>query len=69
MLVAERVHTFISEKRPDQVCDPCIAQALSLSRQARATPITTALGTTGDFVRSRGKCAICGHQRTVIQRV
>lgn len=67
MLVAQRVNDWITEQRPKPVCDTCIVQGLNLTQQAHAAQITTALGTTSDFIRAKGVCSICKNERMVIK--
>jgi hypothetical protein len=69
MLVAQRVNDWISERRPKPVCDNCIVRGLELSVQAHAAQITAALGTTSDFARVKGTCAICKNERVVTKAV
>jgi hypothetical protein len=68
MLVAERVNDYITCRRPNAVCDPCIAEALGLGQQAHASQITAALGTSSDFIRETARCSICGAIKKVIRR-
>lgn len=68
MLVAQRVNGYITAQRPQALCDQCIAQAVGLAHQAHATQITATLGTTNDFARDNGNCAVCGNERKVIRR-
>lgn len=58
MIVAERINQFITEMRPEAVCDGCIAVELKLRRQ-QVNQVTLALGTTNEFDRGSGTCAMC----------
>jgi ribosomal protein S14 len=69
LLVAQLVNEFISAHHPEPVCDGCIVKGAKLYQPAQAGQITTALGTTTDFVRELGECSICGAQRKVIRAV
>lgn len=69
MLVAQIVNDFISAHHPDPVCDGCIVKGAKLYQPAQAGQITTALGTTSDFVREAGTCSLCGADRKVIRAV
>lgn len=69
MLVAQIVNAFITEHHPAPVCDGCIVKGAKLYQPAQAGQITTALGTTSDFVRDMGDCSICGAHRKVIRSV
>ncbi len=59
MTVAERINKFITEIRPEAVCDGCIAVELKL-RPQQVNQVTLALGTTSDFDRDLGDCSMCG---------
>jgi hypothetical protein len=67
VLVAEGVNEFIKQQRPGAVFDLCIVDALKLSAPAHAAQITAALGTTSDFNRAVGECALCKNKRKVIR--
>ena len=65
MLVAQKINNFITDKRPSPICDGCIVEALSLTQNAHSNQVTVALGTTSDFYRRRGVCAICENEKMV----
>ena len=67
MIIAERVNAYIVRRRPDAICDACIAKALDL-RHPQANRVTMALGTTSDFHRGYGVCADCGKEMMVTSR-
>lgn len=69
MLVAQIVNDFITLHYPEAVCDGCIVKGAKLYQPAQAGQITTALGTTSDFVRAAGVCSLCGAERKVIRAV
>jgi hypothetical protein len=69
MLVAQRVNKFIVDHLPDAVCDRCICEAMHFNSHAHAAQITGALGTTSDFDRRRGECALCKNERVVIRAI
>ena len=67
MIIAERVNQYLTGRRPDEVCDACIAAHLSLRHQ-QANRVTMALGTTGDFTRSSGTCVDCNRELVTTRR-
>ena len=67
MNLAERVNRYITNRRPETLCDACIARALNLLHQ-QANRVTMALGTTSDFDRGNGMCADCDKEQKVIRR-
>ena len=67
VLVAQRVNDWITEHRPKPVCDNCIVDGLELTTPAHASQITAALGTTSDFIRTKGTCSVCKSERAVIK--
>lgn len=67
MLIAQQVNNFITEHRPDAVCDKCICEAMNFNSHAHAAQITGALGTTSDFDRRQGQCSLCKNERIVIR--
>jgi len=66
MLVAQQVNNFITDRKPNAVCDSCIVDGLGLTKQAHAAQITAALGTTSNFERIRGECSKCKKVKLVI---
>lgn len=66
--IAQRVNSFITEKRPDAICDDCIAASLNLSRRQQSARVTGALETTSDFDRQIGICTLCRDEKKVIRR-
>jgi hypothetical protein len=67
MIIAERVNEFLSKRRPDEVCDACIATHLNLRHQ-QANRVTMALGTTSDFTRQTSVCADCRRELITTRR-
>ena len=67
MIIAERVNEFVTNRRPDEICDACIATHLNLRHQ-QANRVTMALGTTSDFTRQAGVCAECGRELITTRR-
>lgn len=67
-LVAQRINEHLTFEKPKAWCDGCIVKSLSLTANAHSAQITAALGTTSDFVREKGECAMCGDERVVIRR-
>jgi len=66
MLVAEKINKYITSLRPSAVCDKCIVKAMGLTAHAHSAQITAALGTTSDFRRANGTCAVCKNDRVTI---
>ena len=64
-LISERVNAFLTQEAPRAFCDDCIAQRLQLSRRQQAHRVTSALGTTTNFLREDGACSICGQIKKV----
>ena len=67
MIIAQRVNDFLTKRRPDEVCDLCIADHLKLRHQ-QANKVTMALGTTNDFTRAPGVCADCDRELITTRR-
>jgi hypothetical protein len=67
MIIAERVNEYITKRRPDEVCDACVAADLGLRHQ-QANRVTMALGTTSDFTREPGRCAECDRDLVTTRR-
>jgi hypothetical protein len=63
--LAQRVNDYITKRRPQAICDACIARALNIRHQ-QANRVTMALETTNDFDRGNGVCADCDKQQKVI---
>ena len=64
MFIARKINDFVTARQPNAVCDGCIGRALNLSTQT--SQMTAALGTTSDFAREKGICAICKTKKVVI---
>ncbi len=64
MFIAQKINDFVTARQPSAVCDECIGKALNLSTQT--SQMTSALGTTSDFVRDKGICSICKTKKVVI---
>ena len=65
MYIAQKINDFVTARQPKAICDECIGKALNLSTQT--SQMTAALGTTSDFVREKGICAICKNKKVVIR--
>ena len=65
MYIAQKINDFVTARQPNAVCDECIGNALNLSTQT--SQMTAALGTTSDFIRDKGICAICKNKKVVIR--
>ena len=67
MIIAEQVNRFLTQRRPDEVCDSCVADHLKLRHQ-QANRVTMALGTTSDFTRQHGLCVDCDRELITTRR-
>jgi hypothetical protein len=67
MIIAERVNQHLTARRPDEVCDGCVAAHLGLRHQ-QANRVTMALGTTSDFTRGQGFCVDCDRELVTTRR-
>ena len=67
MIIAQRVNDYLTKRRPDEVCDSCVADDLGLRHQ-QANRVTMALGTTSDFTREPGLCADCSRELVTTRR-
>jgi hypothetical protein len=67
MIIAEQVNQYLTERRPDEVCDACVAARLKVRHQ-QANRVTMALGTTSDFTRGPSLCVDCGRERVTTRR-
>ena len=61
MIIAQRVNDYLTGRRPDEICDGCVAATLGLRHQ-QANRVTMALGTTSDFTRELGLCVDCDRE-------
>jgi len=68
MTIAEQINLYLTQHSPNTFCDGCIARELSLTKPQHAQQVTSALGTTRDFVRDDGVCEMCGRGKKVIRR-
>ncbi len=68
MIIAEQINLYLTRHAPNTFCDGCIARELDLRQPQHAQQITSALGTTRDFIREDGICEMCGGQKMVIRR-
>ncbi len=68
MTIAEQINLYLTQHSPNTFCDGCIARELSLTKPQHAQQVTSALGTTRDFVRDAGVCEMCGRGKKVIRR-
>jgi hypothetical protein len=67
VIIAEQVNNYLTKRRPDAVCDSCIADNLKLRHQ-QANRVTMALGTTSDFTREPGVCVDCDRELITTRR-
>ena len=66
-MIAHRVHKFITDHRPEAVCDDCISKSLALKRRQQAQRCTMPLSLTRDFDRRTDRCSLCGDEKLVIR--
>jgi hypothetical protein len=65
----QEVNDFITNRRPEAICNKCIAHGLGWTNDAaHPAQITGALATTSDFVQEYGLCSICKDSKKVIRR-
>ncbi|WP_305097878.1 hypothetical protein [Croceibacterium aestuarii] len=67
MIIAQRVNDYLTKRRPDEICDSCVADHLALRHQ-QANRVTMALGTTSDFTRGQGLCVDCDRELVTTRR-
>ncbi len=66
----QQLNDFITKRKPNFLCNKCIAEAVGLSNVgAHPAQITATLGTTTDFKQKRDRCSICHEIKLVIRRV
>lgn len=69
MPVSQGIDDFITNLRPNPVCGICIAEGIGMTdASVQSVEITSALGTSGDFIQARGRCSLCGKDTDVIRR-
>ena len=66
--VAERVNNFLTA-HDAPACDTCVQRALWLPQHNQVQQVTSALATTREFERGKGKCSLCRKNVTVSWRV
>jgi hypothetical protein len=69
MTVKSDVEAFLIQRRPNAVCDDCVATGLALSVRQHANHKTRELAHEPEFKRDLGQCGICGCQKQVIRYV
>ena len=65
MTVPERITEFLNANKGRGFCDNCIKIRLKLARPQQAQQATSALATTGVFLRADANCAGCGGMKKV----
>ena len=69
MSVPQRINDFITSRRPQAICNKCIAKSIGLENEtAHPAQITGALATTNDFIQEPGTCTMCKGSKKVIRR-
>ncbi len=64
VVVTAWVKGYIIKRKPDALCDACIADDLGLRRE-EANRVTIVLGAMSEFTRETGVCAQCGIEQKV----
>jgi hypothetical protein len=65
MTVPERITEFLNANKGRGFCDNCLKIRLKLARPQQAQQATSALATTGVFLRADANCAGCGGMKKV----
>jgi hypothetical protein len=65
MTVPERITQFLKDNKGRGFCDNCIKLRLKLAKPQDAQQATSALATTGAFMRADANCAGCGGMKKV----
>ncbi|WP_375197255.1 hypothetical protein [Sphingobium sp.] len=68
MKILDEVARFGARLAPEPVCDPCIAQKLSLDDMALASDASHELAGSHGFERFKGVCRLCDQNGMVIRR-
>jgi hypothetical protein len=63
MTIPERIKNFLREHEGTAYCDDCLAGELGLPKRQEAQQATSSFGGTGNFIRSKGLCHICGKDK------
>ncbi len=69
MTIPADVIAFLRKNAPLAYCDDCIARRVGVTRTQQVQPITSTLGLTPGFARTRGPCRECGLTRQVINAI
>lgn len=65
-MLAKQIADLLEARRPQALCDACIAGELG-ARPRRVTTLTEAFGITNDFTRLPANCPSCGEQGWTIR--
>ncbi|MBB5708889.1 hypothetical protein FHT02_000095 [Sphingomonas xinjiangensis] len=65
-MLAKRIFDYIEGRKPNALCDSCIAVEVRSSTSA-VSQVTSVLGLTNDFTRVPANCPACGEQRPLIK--
>ena len=60
-MLAKQILDLLQSRRPEALCDGCVAALLSVT-PTRVRTITEAFGVTNDFTRVPANCPGCGAQ-------
>lgn len=69
MTVLDDVRRLLLSRRPDAICDDCIADRLRLTPRQHANHKTRELAAKGGFDRRIDRCSLCGKDKTVIRAI
>ena len=64
LVVIAWVNGYIKKRKPDALCNACIADDLGLGQQ-EANRAITVLGAMSEFTQETGVCAQCGKKKMV----
>jgi len=62
MTIPERIKNFLRKREGTRYCDDCLAERLGLPKRQEAQQATSSFAGTGDFIRSKGLCFVCGKE-------
>lgn len=65
-MLAKQIADLLEARRPEALCDACIAGALGAPPRS-VTAVTQAFGVTNDFTRVPAHCPACGVQSWTIK--
>ncbi len=66
MILVERVASFLRSHLTGSFCDECLKERLDVSKAARVTAVTEALGNSSEFDLRMAECSFCLRDRRTI---